>query len=74
MTKIVNLNRARKKKRAAESERRAEENRAKFGRTKAERARQTAEQDALSRHVAGHKREGALESGSLASDDGDGPH
>lgn len=38
MTEIVNLNRARKAKARAEKERQAADNRARFGRTKAEKA------------------------------------
>lgn len=57
MTEIVNLNRARKKKRAEEAERQAEQNRAKFGRTKAERAKQAAERTALTRSLDGSKRD-----------------
>lgn len=57
MTEIVNLNRARKKKRAEEAERQAEQNRAKFGRTKAERAKQAAERTALRRSLDGSKRD-----------------
>lgn len=57
MSEIVNLNRARKKKRAEEAQRQAEQNRAKFGRTKADRAKQAAEQAALARSLDGSKRD-----------------
>jgi hypothetical protein len=57
----VNLNRARKKKKAAEKEREAALNRAKYGRTKAEKARDRTAADELARHVEGHKREGKNE-------------
>ena len=43
MADIVNLNRARKKKRAAQKDKTAEQNLLKFGRTKAEKERTTAE-------------------------------
>ena len=43
MAEIVNLNRARKVKARADAGRQAEANRAKFGRTKAERDREAAE-------------------------------
>jgi hypothetical protein len=45
MSEIVNLRQVRKKKLRAEKERQAEENRAKFGRTKAEKQRTAAEGD-----------------------------
>ncbi|MBM3566775.1 MAG: DUF4169 family protein [Alphaproteobacteria bacterium] len=53
---IVNLNRVRKVKTRAESERRADENRIRFGRTKSERARdkslnEKAERDLDSRKI-----------------------
>ncbi len=40
MADIVNLNRVKKKKRAAEKEKSATENRAKFGRTKGEKIKE----------------------------------
>ena len=43
MADIVNLNKFRKKKKHADDEKRAEENRVKFGRTKAEKTRNAAE-------------------------------
>lgn len=43
MAEIVNLNRARKAKARADAGRQAEANRAKFGRTKAERDREAAD-------------------------------
>ena len=54
---IVNLNRARKKKRATADEARAAENRVKFGRTKAVKAKDKAERDRSARRIAGHKLE-----------------
>ncbi|MDH7640602.1 DUF4169 family protein [Sphingomonas oryzagri] len=44
MAEIVNLNRARKARAKAEAGKQAEANRAKFGRTKAEKDRDAAEQ------------------------------
>ncbi|MAA97389.1 MAG: hypothetical protein CMN87_18115 [Stappia sp.] len=52
---IVNLRQARKTRARGEKERRAAENRALHGRTKAERQRDEAALGKLSRHVAGHK-------------------
>jgi hypothetical protein len=54
---VVNLNRFRKKKKAADKEREASSNRAKHGRTKAEKTRDKRLADELSRHVDSHKRE-----------------
>ncbi len=56
--KVVNLRQARKRRARAEKERRAEENRIRFGRTKAERRLTAAEQEKHVRHVDGHRREG----------------
>ncbi len=57
MAEIVNLNRARKTKAREDRAAQADANRTKFGRTKAERERQTA-QDALeTQRLDGHKRE-----------------
>ena len=55
MTDIVNLNRFRKKKSRAEKEKSAEENRLKFGRTKAEKNKKDAEQAMLDRRLDGHE-------------------
>ena len=57
MADIVNLNRARKKKRAAEKDKIAETNRAKFGRTKAEKSRNAFERDKAERAINGAKRD-----------------
>ena len=54
MTDVVNLNRFRKKKARAGKEKRSEENRAKFGRTKAEKQKTQAEGAKLARHLDGH--------------------
>ena len=57
MAEIVNLNRARKKKRAAEKEKAAEANRAKFGRTKVQRDTSRAETERAKRMLDGAKRD-----------------
>ena len=53
MADIVNLNRARKKKRAVDAAKDADANRAKFGRTKGERRKERAERDAQTRALDG---------------------
>lgn len=55
MSDAVNLNRFRKRKKAAAKESAAAANRAKFGRTKGEKARDRNEREALARHVDGHE-------------------
>lgn len=57
MADIVNLNRARKKKRAAAKEDAAAENRARFGRTKAEKQRRKVEHEFDRLKLDGHKRD-----------------
>lgn len=57
MSEIVNLKRHRKRLARAEEEQMAAENRRRFGRTKAEREREEAEDDRAQRHIDGHKRE-----------------
>ncbi|HET8613560.1 MAG TPA: DUF4169 family protein [Sphingomonas sp.] len=57
MAEIVNLNRARKAKRRADSARQAEANRAKFGRTGEEKAREEAEAQRRAALLDGVKRE-----------------
>ncbi len=57
MTNVVNLNRFRKKKARADKEKQAEENRAKYGRTKGEKAKYKRDMEKLANHVEGHKRE-----------------
>ncbi|PXA85403.1 DUF4169 domain-containing protein [Nostoc sp. 3335mG] len=57
MAEIVNLNRARKAKAKAEAGRQAEANRAKFGRMKAEKDRDAAEQARRDALLDGAKRE-----------------
>ena len=57
MAEIVNLNRARKAKDQLESRAMANENAAKFGLTKAEKLRQSAEAEKARRDLDGHARE-----------------
>ena len=59
MAEIVNLKRARKHKDRATAEAGAAENRAAFGRTKAEKKLSRAEKDAAQRKLDGHKRDDA---------------
>ena len=55
MASVVNLNRFRKAKKAAEAERRAAENRATFGRGKAERRQAEVERERLERDLDGKR-------------------
>jgi hypothetical protein len=55
MGDIVNLNKARKAKAKAASEKQAGDNRLKFGMTKAEKKKIADEKTRLERHVAGHR-------------------
>ena len=57
MAEIVNLNRARKAKARVDATKQAEANRAKFGRTRAERDAETAEQARRAALLDGAKRE-----------------
>jgi len=57
MSAPINLNRARKAKAKSEAKTLAAENRAKFGRTRAQKAVTQAEADKLAREVEDHKRE-----------------
>jgi hypothetical protein len=57
MAEIVNLNKARKAKAKVEAGQRAEANRAKFGRTKAEKDREAAEQARREALLDGAKRD-----------------
>jgi hypothetical protein len=57
MSAPINLNRVRKAKAKSEAKTLAAENRAKFGRTKAEKSAAQAETDKLTREVDGHKRQ-----------------
>jgi hypothetical protein len=56
MAEIVNLRRARKQKARAEAETEAAAKRLVHGRTKAERTKTRAEQEAVDRKLDGHKR------------------
>jgi hypothetical protein len=57
MTPPINLNKARKAKEKADAERRAKENRAKFGRTKAEKKLEAAKAEKLAKLTEGHRRQ-----------------
>ncbi len=57
MGEIINLNRARKGKAKIQARSAAAENRAKFGRTKAEKAAAERERDAVARTIDGAKRD-----------------
>jgi hypothetical protein len=57
MGKILNLRQARKAKARADAEKQARENRATFGRSKAEKKLTKAERDAAARKLDGHKHE-----------------
>lgn len=71
---IVNLRKARKARDRAEKEKRAEENRVKFGRTKAERELESANKAIDLRRIEAHKRDGEGDEDDDASgkDDGNG--
>ena len=57
MAEILNLNQARKAKAKTDAKTQAVENRAKFGRTKADKASEAARADKLKRDLDGAKRE-----------------
>lgn len=57
MSEPINLNRARKAKAKSDKEARAAANRAKFGRTKAERTAERLAQDKAQKTLDDHKRE-----------------
>ena len=57
MAEIVNLNRARKAKARADKDAAAVEHRVKFGRSKAEKAKQAAEKAMAQKIVDAHKRD-----------------
>jgi hypothetical protein len=57
MAEILNLNQARKAKAKTDAKTKAVENRAKFGRTKADKALDAARADKLKRDLDGAKRE-----------------
>lgn len=54
---IVNLRTVRKRKARAEKEKQAAHNRARFGRSKAEKDKTAAEQALARRHIDGHQRD-----------------
>ncbi len=55
MTEIINLKQKRKAKERAEKEKKASENRAKFGRTKEEKKLEKAKAKLSEKHIEGHK-------------------
>ncbi len=57
MGDVVNLNRARKARKKTEDQRRADENRVRFGRPKAERRRDAAEKEREQRDLDGKRLE-----------------
>ena len=57
MSNVVNLNKARKAKARKTAKRQAEANSIKFGRTKAEKAQDSAKTEKARRDLDGHKRE-----------------
>ena len=57
MAEIINLRNARKQKARAAKEAQAEQNRALFGRPKAEKLKQSAEKSLADRKIDGHKRD-----------------
>ena len=57
MADIVSLSKARKSKARAEKDATAAENRVKFGRTKAEKAKEQVERSITEKIIDGHKRE-----------------
>lgn len=57
MADIINLRNARKQKARAVKEAQAVENRILFGRTKAEKLKQTAEKAQAEKHIDGHRKD-----------------
>ena len=57
MAQIINLNKRRKAKKRQEKEKKAAENRVKYGRTKQERLLAKQEKERADRHLDGHKLE-----------------
>lgn len=55
MTEVINLRQHRKTKARTEKEKKAEQNRSKFGRTKEEKKRDTLKAEQRKRHLDGHK-------------------
>ena len=62
MAELINLRQARKNRARADKEKTAEQNRARFGRTKAEKHEERNRRDMLDRHLDGHQRDGSEES------------
>ena len=58
MAEIINLRRVRKAKARAEAEAEAEANRAKFGRTKAEREQEAAQEKLVGKRLDAHRIDG----------------
>lgn len=57
MAEIINLNRARKARAKEQAAAKASENRTRFGRTKAQKAKEKADADRIARTIDGAKRE-----------------
>lgn len=57
MTEVINLNQKRKANARVQKEKKASENRVKYGRTKAEKQKEKREAERAQRHLQGHKRE-----------------
>ncbi len=57
MSEIINLRQARKNKGRSEKDKKAEQNRLLFGRTKSEKHRDEKESERASKHLDGHKRD-----------------
>ncbi len=57
MGEVINLNKARKAKAAVEAKDKAQENRAKFGQTKAARGKSAADKIKRDKDLDGHKRD-----------------
>jgi hypothetical protein len=55
---VINLNKARKAKERAEAQAKAAENRIRFGRTRVEKLKTSAETERSARDLDGHRREG----------------
>jgi len=55
MQNVINLNRFRKKQKCTDEEKRAEENRVKFGRTKEQRKSDAIADSKAANHLDGHK-------------------
>ncbi|WP_240229227.1 DUF4169 family protein [Devosia lacusdianchii] len=57
MAEIINLRTVRKQKARAEKEAQASQNRVLFGRTKAEKLKQSSEKALADKHIDGHKKD-----------------